>query len=102
MTRVGEHTLGARAVKYNFHARAGKYKLGASAGGQEIQIPSRSKVMRPHTVLDKNDQIDLNKSSFRKTLNTKASFTPFIVQNFKTIFCKQAIVKQHIQACEAQ
>ena len=49
-----------------------------------------------------NQQIDLNKVSLRKTLNIKVSFTPFIVQNCKTIFCKQSIVKQHIQSCEAQ
>ena len=55
-----------------------------------------------HSVFDQNQQIDLNKVSLRKTLNIKVSFTPFIVQNCKTIFCKQSIVKQHIQGCEAQ
>ena len=58
--------------------------------------------MRRHTILAQNDQIDRKKASFRKTLNAKVSFTPFIVQNCKRIFCKQSIVKQHIQACEAQ
>ena len=55
-----------------------------------------------HSVFDQNQQIDLNKVSFRQTLIIKFSFTPFIVQNCKTIFCKQSIVKQHIQACESQ
>ena len=63
---------------------------------------TRSKVMMTSYHFEPKWENWSGQGFFQKNPKYKGLFYPFHCAKFNAIFCKQSIVKQHIQGCEAQ